>query len=98
MFCSSRSHLRTGSTRSESSCGISLLDTIVVSSAALGLEGSAATVVVFLRKFLSGAQLQRVVNATWGIVGGITAVRVNIRNISAVYVEDKTSALSTFMR
>ena len=52
-------------------------------------------------KFMSGAQLQRVVNATWGILGGVIAVRVNIRNILAVYVvgtEDKTSALSTLMR
>lgn len=54
MFFSSRSHLRTGSTSSESSCGISLLDIIADSSTTLGLEVSAATDAVLLRKPLTG--------------------------------------------
>jgi len=83
VFCSSRSHLKTGSTSSGSSCGISLLDIIAGSSTALGLGASAATVVVLLRKSLSGGQLQRVVGATRCIIGGLTAVRVNIRSILA---------------
>jgi hypothetical protein len=84
VFCWSRSHLKTGSTSSGSSCGISLLDIIADSSTALGLGVSAARVVVLLRESLSGAQLQRVVGATWGILDDLTAVCVNIRSILAV--------------
>ncbi len=83
MFCSSRSHLRTGSTSSESSCGISLLDIIADSSTTLGLEVSAATVAVLLTKPLTGAQPHRVVGATWATFNGVAAVRVNIRSILA---------------
>lgn len=81
MFCSSRSHLRTGSTKLGSICGISLLDIIADSSTALGLDVSAATVAVVRRKFLNGAQIQRALEATGSILGDVAAVRVNIRNI-----------------
>ena len=70
-----------GSTSSGSSCGISLLDIIADPSTALGLDASAVTVDVDLRKLLSGALLQRVVGATWNILDDTAAVRVNIRSI-----------------
>jgi len=81
VFYSSRSHLRTGSTSSGSSCGMFLLCIIVDSSTALGLNVSVATVAVVLRKLLEGTQVQRALDAAGRILDDTIAVRASIRSI-----------------